>query len=72
MWFDPGFADLSLLAMARARRELVSGQLVTQTAAIEDMGGPRWLAEHLRARRRGNPIRSPRLRTAALAWRDAR
>jgi hypothetical protein len=45
--------------------------LLTKSAAIEQTGAAAWLVEDLRARRRGEPVTSPRLRTAMIAWRDA-
>lgn len=71
-WLDPVIADLGLTSMARGRHALATGQLLTKTAAIEQADAPAWLTDQLRARRRGEPTRSPRLRTAHLAWNDAR
>lgn len=72
MWLDPGIADLALSGMARARYTLRTGQLLTKTEAIEQVHGPAWLIDQLRARRRGEPMSSPRVRTGWIAWRDAR
>lgn len=72
LWLDPVMADLGLTGMARARHTLETGQLLTKTEAIEQAQAPPWLIDQLRARRRGESRRSPRLRTAWIAWRDAR
>lgn len=71
-YLDPGLADLALTSMARGRHTLATGELLTKTAAVEQADVPAWLRDQLRARRRGEPVTSPRLRTAALAWLDAR
>lgn len=72
MWLNPEIADLGLSAMARARHTLRTGRLLTKSDAIEKVHGPAWLISQLRARRRGEPVPSPRIRTAWIAWRDAR
>jgi hypothetical protein len=72
MWLDPVIADLGLTSMARARHTLQTGQLLTKTEAIEQAQAPGWLIDQLRARRRGDSVVSPRLRTGWIAWRDAR
>jgi hypothetical protein len=72
MWLDPVLADLGLTSMARGRHTLVTGELLTKTRAVEKVDAPAWLRGQLRARRRGENVTSPRLRTAVLAWRDAR
>jgi hypothetical protein len=72
MWLNPEFADLGLVSMARARHTAKTGQLLPKTIAIEQVRAPEWLVEHLRARRRGDKLTSPRLRTALAAWRDTR
>jgi len=72
MWLDPVIADLGLTSMARGRHSLATGELLTKTQAIEKAGCPSWLRDQLRARRRGEDARSPRLLTAVYAWRDAR
>jgi hypothetical protein len=71
-WLNPVIADLGLTSMARGRHALQTGQLLTKTQAIEQAHAPPWLKDQLRARRRGQPVTSPRIRTALLAWRDAR
>ena len=71
MWLNPVIADLGLTSMARGRYALRTGALLTKTQAIEEAGAPRWLIGQLRARRRGQQVTSPRLRTAWIAWRDA-
>jgi hypothetical protein len=71
-WLSPVIADLGLTSMARGRHALQTGQLMTKTQAIEQAHAPAWLKEQLRARRRGQPVVSPRTRTALIAWRDAR
>jgi hypothetical protein len=54
------------------RRALQTGQLLTKTQAIEQARAPSWLKDQLRTRRQGQPVTSPRTRTALIAWRDAR
>lgn len=71
LWLDPVIADLGLTSMARGRHALRAGELLTKSLAIEAADAPAWLVEQLRARRRGEARRSPRLRTAVIAWRDA-
>jgi hypothetical protein len=71
IWLDPGMADLSLTAMARGRHALRTGTLLTKSDAIGQIAGPASLIDELRARRRGEPVRSPRLRTALISWLDA-
>jgi hypothetical protein len=58
--------------MARGRHALTTGQLLSKTDAIEHAAAPSWLVEQLRARRSGADRRLPRMRTAFIAWRDAR
>lgn len=70
-WLDPVIAELGLTSMARGRHALATGQLLTKTRAIELAQAPPWLIDQLRARRRGEHVTSPRLRTARIAWRDA-
>lgn len=72
MWLNPVMPDLGLTAMARGRHTLLTGELLTKTRAIEQADAPAWLIDQLRARRRGEDVTSPRLRTALIAWRDAR
>jgi hypothetical protein len=72
MWLDPVIADLGLTSMARGRHALRTGQLLTKTAAIEQVRAPAWLRDQLRARRRGKPAVSPRALEGFIAWRDAR
>jgi hypothetical protein len=72
VWWDPVMADLGLTSMARGRHALRDGDLLTKSAAVERADAPAWLRDQLRARRRGEEVRSPRLRTALVAWRDAR
>ena len=71
-WLSPVIADLGLTSMARGRHALQTGQLLTKTQAIEQAHAPAWLKDQLRARRQGQPVTSPRTRTALIAWRDAR
>jgi hypothetical protein len=71
IWLDPVVADLGLTSMARGRHALRTGDLLTKTQAIEQAAAPTWLIDQLRARRNGHDARSPRLRTAWTAWRDA-
>jgi hypothetical protein len=72
LWLDPVIADLGLTSMARGRHTLATGELLTKTRAIEQADAPDWLIDQLRARRRGEDVTSPRVRTALIAWRDAR
>ncbi len=72
MWLSPVIADLGLTSMARGRHAVRHGRLLTKSGAIEEARAPAWLVDHLRARRRGEPVVSPRLRTGLIAWRDAR
>ncbi len=72
MWLSPVIADLGLTSMARGRYAVRHGRLLTKSSAIEAARAPDWLIEQLRARRRGEDIASPRLRTGFIAWRDAR
>jgi hypothetical protein len=71
-WLSPAIADLGLTSMARGRHALQTGQLLTKTQAIEQAHAPAWLKDQLRARRQGQQVPSPRVRTALIAWRDAR
>jgi nucleotidyltransferase-like protein len=72
MWLSPVIADLGLTSMARGRFALRTGDLLTKSAAVEQADAPAWLIDQLRARRHGEDVPSPRLRTALIAWRDAR
>jgi hypothetical protein len=72
IWLNPVMADLGLTSMARGRYALSTGQLLTKTRAIELAAAPRWLIDQLAARRRGEAVSSPKMRTAVIAWRDAR
>jgi hypothetical protein len=72
MWLYPVIADLGLTAMARGRHAIRTGSLLTKSQAIEAADAPGWLKEQLRARRRGEEVESPRVRTGWIAWRDAR
>lgn len=69
---EPSIAELSLTAMARGRYAVQHGRLLTKTAAIEEVAAPSWLRDRLRARRQGEARPLPRLRTAWIAWNDAR
>jgi hypothetical protein len=71
-WLDPMVVDLGLTTMSRARHAIATGQLLTKTDAIAQAAAPRWLIAQMHARRRGEPVVSPRLPAAWLAWRDAR
>ena len=68
MWLTPAIADLSLTSMARGRHALSTGRLLTKSQAIEQADAPRWLVDHLRARRSGEQVTSPRLRTGWIAF----
>jgi len=72
MWLDPVITDLGLTSMARGRHAMSTGELLTKTRAVEEADAPEWLIDQLRARRRGEDVGSPRLRSALIAWRDAR
>ena len=72
LWRDPEFADLSLTSMARGRHTQRTGELLTKSRAVHEIAGPPWLRDHVAARRRGEHVSSPRLRTAYVAWRDTR
>ena len=71
IWLDPVIADLGLTSMARGRHALRTGDLLTKSQAVEQANAPAWLVSQLRARRHGEPVTSPRVRTALIAWRDA-
>jgi hypothetical protein len=72
LWLDPIMVDLGLTSMARGRHTLATGELLTKSRAIARADAPGWLIDQMRARRRGENVSSPRLRTARIAWRDAR
>jgi hypothetical protein len=72
MWLSPVIVDLGLTSMARGRHAMRTGGLLTKTEAIEQSHAPTWLVDQLRARRNGEHVVSPRLRTGWIAWRDAR
>jgi Nucleotidyltransferase domain len=71
-WLDPVMPDLGLTAMARGRHTMSTGELLTKTRAIEHAHAPDWLIGQMRARRRGERVGSPRVRSAVIAWTDAR
>lgn len=71
-WLGPVMPDLGLTSMARGRHAMSTGELMSKTRAIEVAHAPEWLIDDMRARRRGEHVRSPRLRSALIAWRDAR
>jgi hypothetical protein len=72
IWLNPVMVDLGLTSMARGRHSVRTGELLTKSRAIEQAHAPAWLIDQLRARRRGEAVRSPRLAAAVIAWRDAR
>ena len=72
LWLDPVMAVLGLTSMARGRYTMANGALLSKTQAVEQADAPAWLVNQLRARRRGENATSPRVRTALIAWRDAR
>lgn len=72
LWLDPVIADLGLTSMAGGRFTLATDELLSKTRAVEQVDAPAWLIDQLRARRRGENLRSPRVRTALIAWRDVR
>lgn len=71
-WLNPVIADLGLTSMARGRHALETGHLLTKTQAVQQAHAPAWLKDQLLARRQGQRVASPRVRTALIAWRDAR
>jgi hypothetical protein len=71
LWLDPVITDLGLTSMARGRHALAHGELLTKTRAVERAHAPAWLRAQLGARRRGEAVSSPRLRSGAVAWVDA-
>ncbi len=71
-WLDPVMPDLGLTSMARARYAVSTGQLLSKSRAIDQAAAPTWYVAHMRARRRGESVTSPRLRSAFIAWSDAR
>jgi hypothetical protein len=71
-WLDPVMPDLGLTAMARARHAVSTGSLLSKGPAIDVAAAPAWYVAQMRARRRGEPAISPRLRSALIAWSDAR
>ena len=71
-WLDPVMPDLGLTSMARARHAISTGQLLPKTRAIDEVNAPAWYVAQMRARRRGESVASPRLRSAFIAWSDAR
>ena len=72
LWLDTTVAELGLTSMARGRHALDEGELLTKTQAIHQAHAPTWLIDRLSARRQGDAISLPRIRTAFVAWRDAR
>jgi hypothetical protein len=72
MFGSPIMVDLGLTSMARGRYALAEGELLTKSAAIRQAAAPPWLIAQLAARRRGEPVVSPRWRSAWFAWRDCR
>lgn len=71
-WLDPVMVDLGLTSMARGRHTIATGSLLTKSRAIEVSAAPTWLIGQMRARRQGQRVSSPRVRSAWIAWRDAR
>ena len=71
MWLNPVMVDLGLTSMARGRHACRTGRLLTKTRALDEAHAPDWLVDQLRARRRGEAVTSPRLRSGWIAWRDA-
>jgi hypothetical protein len=71
-WLNPVMTDLGLTAMARGRHAMATGTLLTKSQAIEEARAPDWLVHQMRARRHGERVPSPRVRSAAIAWSDAR
>ncbi len=70
LFLDPVMVDLGLTSMARGRHAMTTGDLLTKSEAIERAHAPGWLVYDLRARRRGERVRSPRLRAAWSSWHD--
>lgn len=71
LWLNPVIADLGLTAMARARHTVATGELLSKTAALDRAAAPAWLTDQLKARRNGEAVTSPRVRTGLIAWQDA-
>lgn len=71
-WLEPVMPDLGLTAMARGRYAMSTGELLTKSDAIGQAHAPGWLLAQMSARRRGEAVRSPRVRAALIAWNDAR
>lgn len=71
LWLNPDLAELGLTSMARGRYALDNGELLDKTRAVELADAPGWLIAQMRARRRGEEVRSPRVRAGLIAWRDA-
>ena len=72
MSLDPALADLSLTSMARGRHTERTGELLIKTRAVEEVDAPAWLIDQIRGWRHGQGVTSPRVRTAVIAWQDAR
>jgi hypothetical protein len=72
LWLNSDLAELGLTSMARGRYAMDNGELLDKTRAVELADAPGWLVGQLRARRRGEKVRLPRVRAGLIAWRDAR
>ena len=72
LFLASGMVDLGLTSMARARHGLRHGDLITKTEALAHVRAPARLLDQLRSRRQGQPVRSPRFRSAWAAWGDVR
>jgi predicted nucleotidyltransferase len=72
MFRSPIMVDLGLTGMARGRYALAEGDLLTKSEAVQRAAAPPWLIAQLAARRRGEPVVSPRWRAGWIAWRDCR
>lgn len=72
IWLNPVMVDLGLTSMARGLSAIRTGQLMSKSEAIERAEAPEWLIQEMRARRQGEPVVSPRVRSGWIAWRDVR
>lgn len=71
-WLDIDMQDLALTTAARAEHAGRTGELITKSAAIEELprlGVPGWLVDRTRTRRDGVLLAYGHLRGAILAWR---
>jgi len=60
VWLSDKWVDFALVTLARSAAVLRDGALITKSQAIEalgDLGVPPWLADEIRRRRAGEPVR---------------